>query len=292
MEIRISAIEGNHQWLDGGAMFGNAPRAVWERWSPPDQLGRIKLSCRAMLVEAAGHKILCETGIGCFFDPKLAQRYGVEESEHMLLRNLQSLGISPDQITAVVLSHLHFDHAGGLLPSFAEIASGNDGLVFPRAQILVGAQAWNRALAPHPRDRASFIPGMCEKLTKSGRLVIVPQGDIQRHFDDIISFRFSDGHTPGQMHTVVHGSKLNFYFAGDLIPGIPWIHTSITMGYDRNAELVIDEKIQIYQEIAKPNYRAFFTHDAQHCAAEICLRPDGKFAAGEQLPADLIRMLV
>jgi glyoxylase-like metal-dependent hydrolase (beta-lactamase superfamily II) len=292
MNIQVSAIEGNHQWLDGGAMFGNAPRSMWERWSPPDQLGRIRLSCRAMLVEIDGHKILCETGIGVFFDPKMAQRYGVEESEHMLLQNLRKAGVSPDQITAVILSHLHFDHAGGLLPSFAEIAAGNHGLVFPNAQIFVGAKSWDRAQHPHPRDRASFIPGMCDKLSRTGKLVIVPQGDRQRYFDDIISFRFSDGHTPGQMHTVVHGQHLNFYFAGDLIPGTPWIHAAITMGYDRNAELVIDEKAEIYKEIANPSYRAFFTHDAHHCAAEICLKPDGKFAAGELLPADMLRMVI
>ena len=102
-------------------MYGNVPRAVWAQWSPPDDDNRIELACRCLLVEdLAGSNVLFETGIGAFFEPKLRARYGVFEPEHVLLRSLNERGVSPEDIDVVVLSHLHFDHAGGLLTEYRE----------------------------------------------------------------------------------------------------------------------------------------------------------------------------
>jgi glyoxylase-like metal-dependent hydrolase (beta-lactamase superfamily II) len=242
-------------------MFGNAPRPLWERWAKPDALGRIELACRCMLVEWGAVKILCETGIGAYMEPALAERYGIVESEHRLLANLQALGVKPEEIDYVILSHLHFDHAGGLLPAYADIMQGHDDLVFPRAKIVVGSEAWNRAQKPHPRDRASFIAGLSEKIEKSGRLIVV-QGDCLPEFPrEQLFFRFSHGHTPGHMHTVIRGAKETMVFAGDLIPGKAWVHLPITMGYDRFAEQVIDEKQELYNVAVPEHWNIFYTHD-------------------------------
>ena len=94
--VLISSIEGNKQLLDGGAMYGNAPKAVWQKWSPPDELNRIQLACRSLLIETDNHKILCEAGIGAFFAPKLAERYGVTPpGRHVLLEELKKLKSVP-----------------------------------------------------------------------------------------------------------------------------------------------------------------------------------------------------
>jgi glyoxylase-like metal-dependent hydrolase (beta-lactamase superfamily II) len=113
----ITSIEGNTQKLDGGSMFGNAPRALWQRWIEPDELNRIPLACRAMLVQESNPKrnILVETGVGAFFSPEMKDRYGIQEPEHCLINNLQAAGVSHEEIDIVLLTHLHFDHAGGLL---------------------------------------------------------------------------------------------------------------------------------------------------------------------------------
>src|SRR5690606_30753194 len=112
--MKLYAVEGNTQKLDGGAMFGNAPKALWSRWIEPAADNRIPLACRALLVETDdGRNILFEVGIGSFFDKKLKDRYGVDSEEHDLLLHLRSMGLEEGDIDAVVLSHLHFDHAGG-----------------------------------------------------------------------------------------------------------------------------------------------------------------------------------
>ena len=123
--LKISSLEGNRQWLDGGSMFGNVPRALWERWTEVDNSGRIPLACRCLLVEYNDIKILCETGIGAFFEPKMATRFGVQNYEqNELLVSLEQLGHKAEDIDFVILSHLHFDHAGGLMPTYQEIQNG------------------------------------------------------------------------------------------------------------------------------------------------------------------------
>jgi glyoxylase-like metal-dependent hydrolase (beta-lactamase superfamily II) len=276
----ISAVLGNSQKLDGGAMFGNAPRAMWERWIAPDEKNRIPLACRAMLVrEPDGRRVLCEAGIGAFFDPKLKDRYGVVEDRHVLLDSLAALGLTDADIDVVVLSHLHFDHAGGLLSAF-------DGkpprLLFPKAVFVVGREAWERARNPHFRDRASFVPELNALLAECGRLEIV-DGDST---PTLPGWRFhrSYGHTPGLMLAEVPMPAGPVVFAGDLVPGTAWVHLPITMGYDRYPELLIEEKQRLYEDIVPRHGRLFFTHDHRVAIATVA-RDGAKFVAVDPIAA-------
>jgi len=272
MDVVLTSVLGNGQSLDGGAMFGNVPRGLWSRWTTPDEEGRIKLACRAMLVEIGERRILCETGIGDFFGQKMRQRFGVEGEGHVLLNNLNSLGYQEGEITDVILSHLHFDHAGGLLSS---IDAGPFRLLFPQAKIFVGKVAWERARNPHSRDRASFIPELNSLLANCDRLVII-EGEHSPQLPPQISFRYSHGHTPGHMHTVIKGREKRVIFVGDLIPGKHWIHLPITMGYDRFPEKLIDEKECLLEEWEKGEDYLFFTHDVDISLCQVA-REKGKF---------------
>lgn len=281
--VQIFSVDGNTQRLDGGAMFGNCPRDVWARWSPPDDHNRIRLACRSMLVrEDSGRHVLLETGIGAFFDPKMRERFGVQEPEHILLRSLAELGLQPADIDVIVLSHLHFDHAGGLLTPWSPDHPPQ--LVFPNARYLVSAPAWQRALHPHPRDRASFIPVLQDMLQATGRLEQV-DGPHSDTLGPAYRFHRSDGHTPGLMLTRVEGDPAGpVTFLGDLVPGVPWVHLPITMGYDRFPELLIDEKEALLASIVAERGWAFYTHDPEVAASRVVRSPEGRFSAADPRP--------
>jgi len=258
MTRRLDPVLGNSQKLDGGSMFGNAPKALWTRWAPADDHNRIDLACRCLLVRDDDRTILFEAGIGAFFPPELRERFGVQEQEHVLLDNLRALGVAPEQVDVVVLSHLHFDHAGGVLTAWREGAAPE--LVFPNARYVVGERAWQRALAPHPRDRASFIPELPPLLEATGRLERV-DGERSDVLGDGFRLHYSDGHTPGMVLTEVATDDGPLLFCADLIPGVPWVRRAITMGYDRYPEKLIDEKAALLDDLVERGGRLFFTHD-------------------------------
>jgi len=244
---RASSLEGNTQRLDGGAMFGNAPRALWTRWVSPDEQNRIPLACRCLLVREDGRNVLFEAGIGSFFEPELKQRYGVVEERHVLLGSLAEL-------------------------------------VFPRARFVVGEEAWRRAQQPHFRDRASFVPELNRLLAGSGRLEVVT-GERSRSLGDGYRFHLSHGHTPGLLVTEIEMPGGPIVFASDLIPGAPWVHLPITMGYDRYPELLIDEKQALLGDLLERGGRLFFTHDAAVALAGLVRDERGRYSAGGGLEA-------
>ena len=275
----ITTLPGNTQKLDGGAMFGNAPRAVWERWLAADDLNRVHLGCRTMLVRAPERIVLVETGIGAFFAPEQKARYGVTEDQHVLLHRLAALGLSDADIDVVVLTHLHFDHAGGLLAPYQEGETHR--LLFPRARFVTGRRQWQRACKPHARDRASYVPELLQLLERSGRLELVEDGSGSESLGKDWRFHFSDGHTPGQLIPEVAMPSGPIVFGGDLIPGAPWVHVPITMGYDRCPEKLIDEKAELLADLVARNGRIVFTHDPEVAIGRLRRDDRGRYGLSE-----------
>jgi glyoxylase-like metal-dependent hydrolase (beta-lactamase superfamily II) len=281
--MRLWSVEGNRQRLDGGAMFGNVPRNLWSQWTPPDADNRIELACRCLLAEDLdARNVLFETGIGAFFEPKLRARFGVLDDRHVLLESLAARGLGHEDIDVVVLSHLHFDHAGGLLAAFG--AGEPARLLFPNACFVVGRRAWERARAPHPRDRASFIAALPSLLAASGRLEIV-DGPRAACLGDAVRFETSDGHTPGLLLAEVQGPRTGgVSFCSDLIPGAPWVHLPVTMGYDRYPEQLIDEKRRFLEDKIERGVRLFFTHDVNCALATPTVDAAGRFGVRDPVP--------
>ncbi len=280
----LTTLPGNSQKLDGGAMFGNAPRALWERWMQPDAQNRIDLGCRALLVREDGRNILVEAGIGAFFSPALKQRFGVVEDRHRLLDSLAAQGLSDADIDVVVLTHLHFDHAGGLLAAWEEGKPPR--LLFPRARFVTGRRHWQRACNPHARDRASFIPELLNLLAASGRLELVEDDGQAPSLGAGWRLHFSDGHTPGQLLPEIAMPEGPVLFAGDLIPGAPWVHLPITMGYDRFPEGLIEEKDAMLADLLARGGRLVFTHDPQVAMGRVVRDAGGRYGV-EALPGEL-----
>lgn len=289
--MKLWSIEGNSQKLDGGSMFGNAPRALWTRWATPDDANRIQLATRGLLAAPLNGKVvLFETGIGAFFDPRMRERYGVAEPHHVLLDSLRAAGFEHGDVDVVVLSHLHFDHAGGLLAPWREGATPE--LLFPNATFVVSRRQWERALHPHPRDRASYIPELPGLLEASGRLELVDVGQATTpSLGDAVRFHFSDGHTPGMMLAEITGPAAEdgrprggVVFCADLVPGVPWVHVPITMGYDRYPELLVDEKRAFLEDKLERGVRLFFTHDPECAVAAVARDAKGRFTAQHAQP--------
>ncbi len=265
--MELYSVSGNIYKLDGGAMFGNAPKALWERWMPADDQNRIRMATRALLAIAGEEVILFEAGIGTYMEPKLRERYGVDEPGHMLLKNLAARGISHEQVTQVFLTHLHFDHAGGLLSPWQEDREPE--LLFPNAFYHVSEAAWERANHPNIRDRASFIPYLNHKLDMSDRLKFLrPQDSIS--FDGLeLGFYPSEGHTPGLLCFDLHYDHHRLIYVSDLIPGKSWIHLPISMGYDRFPELLIEEKSRLLASLDKENDWIYYVHDPETALSRV-----------------------
>lgn len=282
---RIQSVEGNRQRLDGGAMFGNAPRPLWEHWIEADLRHRIELACRAFLIHdlQEDRRILLEAGVGYSFDPKLRDRYGVEVPKgepHLLLANLQALGVASGDIDQIVISHLHFDHAGGLLSAWQGDPSAAH-LVFENAEFIVGEKAWQRACAPHLRDKASFLPQLNRLLEASGRLRRVCPEEASDVLGADFSFHLSDGHTPGMLLTELQSRGQGVLFCADLIPGVPWVHLPITMGYDRFPEGLIDEKAVIVSRAHDNGTWLLLAHDARIAACRVGVDQRGRYCSDQ-----------
>ncbi len=276
MSRRLYSIRGNDQKLDGGAMFGNAPKALWDRWAPADDRNRIDLATRAMLVHEGDRFILFEAGIGAWLSPRLRERYGVQDDTNRLITSLDVHGLTPADINVVVLSHLHFDHAGGLLSDWVDGESPK--LIFPNATFLVSRRHWQRAIKPHDRDRASFIPELNQQLAQSGQLALVDE-DSHPLLGPGYHFHYSDGHTPGMMLTELDGDHGPLVYGADLVPGRAWVHTSISMGYDRFPEQLLDEKRALLGALARRHGRLFYAHDPSTALSHITRDAQGRFGS-------------
>ena len=253
--------------LDGGAMFGVVPRTLWARRAPADDRNRITMAMRPLLVRG-DRLMIIDAGIGDKMDPKLADIYGIDRTENLDV-TLAGAGVRAEDIEIVLASHLHFDHAGGLLAAFED--GHPPRLLFPNARFVVGRRAWERARNPHPRDRASFIAALPALLEQSGRLELV-DGARTASLGDEVRFEYTDGHTPGLTHAEIGGDG-GVVFCSDLIPGRPWVHAPVTMGYDRYPEQLVDEKSRFLEDKISRGVRLFFTHDLG-CALALPTRGD------------------
>jgi glyoxylase-like metal-dependent hydrolase (beta-lactamase superfamily II) len=277
----LYTIEGNRVRFDGGAMFGNAPKALWSQWVRPDALNRIELATRALLVSEDEHTVLFDAGAGWSMPPRQRQRYGIEGSGNRLLSSLNELDLSHEQITGVVLSHLHFDHAGGLLSDWRE--GETPYLLFPKATFYVSRLALERSQRPHSRDRASFIPSLAEELTSTGRLNVVEGGETVAFGNITVHLLRSDGHTPGMLCSDIRWEGGHAVYASDLVPGRPWLHLPIGTGYDRHAEQCLDEKHSLLTSLADDAGWIVYVHDPDIAASRVTRdEQTGRFTAIEE----------
>jgi glyoxylase-like metal-dependent hydrolase (beta-lactamase superfamily II) len=258
--LRIHAIQAGGQKLDGGAMFGVVPKPLWERRIPADERNRIQLGMRCLLIEHKSGLILVDTGAGNKETEKFHDIYGLENAgangRTALEDGLGALGFTPDDVSLVINSHLHFDHAGG---NTYRDASGEVRASFPKARYVVQRGEYRYATHPNERTSASYFPANYEPLREAKSLVLV---EGERDIADGIRVIPTPGHVPFHQGILVESQGERAFFLADLVPTsshlpLPWI-----MGYDVEPLVSLETKRAILARAKTEHWLVVFEHDA------------------------------
>lgn len=270
-EFQLDIVSDGTFYLDGGAMFGVVPRVVWERVMPPDDKHRIRLGTNTLLVRTPHETILIDTGIGEKWSPKHLEMYGIHH-ETTVPKSLAALGLSVDDITLVIDTHLHFDHAGG--NTFVD-ADGMLKPTFPKARYVVQRQEYLHACSPHERDRASYMPENWEPLVATGQLEF---SDGEQEISPGITVIPIRGHNDfTQCVRIESAGKIAFYWA-DTIPTTAHIPFAWVMGYDLYPVELLEHKKRLIPQAAREGWLNVFEHDQDTPMAYI-VEEKGKYRA-------------
>ncbi|MEW5883812.1 MAG: MBL fold metallo-hydrolase [Armatimonadota bacterium] len=252
----LFSIETGRFRLDGGAMFGVVPKPLWERRIPADERNRITLAMRCLLIVGEGRVILVDTGIGDKNEEKFADIFGIDHEHSSLEGSLREVGYEPEDVTDVILTHLHFDHCGGATRREGESVVPT----FRNASYHVQREHWEWAMDPNPRERASFLKENFEPLAAQGNIRLLDGGG---RFAEGIELLVVSGHTRAMQLVKVFDNAATLLFAADLVPTsahvpLPWV-----MAYDVEPLRTIEEKGRILGAAADEGWLLFFEHDAE-----------------------------
>jgi len=270
-DYKLHAVQTGLFKLDGGAMFGVVPKTLWTKSNPSDDMNRIDMCTRALLFDNGKKKILIDTGIGYKLSEKINKIYSVDFSQYTLEKSLEEKEYKREDITDVILTHLHFDHAGG---NTYYDADNQLQLSFPNATYHVQKKHYEWALNPTERDKASFFPENY-KILEDKKVLKFYDGESK--FDDVITLCPVNGHTSNmQLIKASDGEQTLFYLA-DLIPTAGHVPLAYIMGYDLFPLTTLEEKRKYLKNIADENWTVFFEHDPYSEAAKIGLGDKGYF---------------
>jgi len=255
--------------VDGGAMFGVVPKALWSRVCNSDKDNLIVLTLRSLIIETDGHIILVDTGWGDKQDEKFFSHVHLHGGEG-LIGGLAARGYRPEDITDVFLTHLHADHCGGGVKINKE--TGSFELTFPEATYHISRTQWEWAVKNNLREADAFLEENILPIGLSGRLNLVDdEGEIFPDFSVMICY----GHTPGLMIPVIKYMDTTIVYTGDLIPTIAHIPLIWNMSYDIESLKTIEEKERLLQKALDENYILVFQHDEFVECCNLHMTPKG-----------------
>ncbi|MDF1564182.1 MAG: MBL fold metallo-hydrolase [Deltaproteobacteria bacterium] len=257
----VHSVIAGHFGLDGGVAFGVVPRALWGQEIEPDEMGRIQLVSRVFVVDHGDRRVLIDAGTGQAWDPKPRQMYRIEEGPD-LRTCLVGAGIDPETITDVVISHLHWDHCGGLVQG----SEGDATLTFPKATHHVQRRNWKWAHNPSEYDRRAYRASTLELLEASGRLHFI---EGQTELLEGIHLIPSEGHTVGQQLVRIAGESETLLYCGDAIPTAAHLRSAWGLAYDLYPLTLIEEKKQLLAEALEESAVLLFAHDPRLCACTV-----------------------
>ena len=259
--MKLHRIETGNFMLDGGAMFGVVPKALWKRTNPSDAKNRIKMAARSLLIEDGDRLILIDTGMGNKQSDKFYGHYALW-GNHTLDGSLKKAGFHRDDITDVFLTHLHFDHCGGAIQYNV---NGTLEPAFKNARFWSHQNHWDWAINSNPREKASFLLENILPIHESGQLELLKGTEKQLEktalgFDILLM----DGHTEKQMLPMIRYQGKTIDFAADLIPTIGHLPIPYVMGYDTRPLLTLEEKASFLDRAVEEDFLLFLEHDAEN----------------------------
>jgi glyoxylase-like metal-dependent hydrolase (beta-lactamase superfamily II) len=247
-------------------MFGVVPKPLWERTNPPDERNRIRLALRPLLVVAGDDRVLIDTGIGDKWDARSTDIYRIEHTD-TIESSLARAGYRPEDITKVVLTHLHFDHAGG---GTRLDSTGKPVPRFPNARYYVQQKEWDLALNPNRRSRAAYLPENFLPLQEAGQLELL-DGNFRLELAPglVLELLLTGGHTPGHQVVLLRSDGRTAIYWGDLIPTRSHIATPYIMGYDLLPLETMEQKEKLVQQAIPGKWLSFLEHDPDFASGVI-----------------------
>ncbi len=258
----IFTLETGSIGLDGGAMFGVVPKNLWQRSNPADEQNRIQLSMRVMVIRNDERIIVVDSGVGHKMNDKLNKIYKVEHSQHTLVRSLKKAGIRPEEVTDVIITHLHFDHAGGLTYYDTDTLK----LTFPNARHYLQGEQWYWANHPSEKDSASFMKENFLPIADAGQLLELEGPKTLFPNIDVLVFY---GHTHGMQAPRISDGKHTLFYGADLIPTASHIPLPYIMAYDNNPMTTLQEKKRLLPQITEEKWLLAFEHDPFNSAGYV-----------------------
>lgn len=281
--MKLYSINTGHFKLDGGAMFGVVPKSIWHKLNPSDENNLCSWALRCLLIEDEGRLILVDNGIGDKQDAKFFSHYYLH-GEDSLDRSLAKYGFRREDITDVILSHLHFDHCGG------SVMRDGDKLVpaFKNATYWSNERHWKWATEPNEREKASFLKENILPIKSSGQLMFSPMPDWNTtEFSPTINLRFVHGHTDAMMLPQISYKDRTVVFMADLLPSAGHIPLPYVMAYDMFPLTTLQEKKTFLHEAIENNYILFFEHDLHNECCDL-VQTDRGVRAGNYFKVDEI----
>ena len=258
--MKIHVIETGLFKLDGGAMFGVVPKTLWQKTNPSDENNMCTWALRCLLIEDGKRLMLIDTGIGDKQSDKFFSHYHLQGND-TLIGSIRKAGFHEDDITDVILTHLHFDHCGGAIAWNTQ----KDGYrpVFKHAIYWSNASHWQWATIPNVREKASFLAENILPIQESGQLKFVERtGSFSREVFPNIDLLFVDGHTDSMMIPHIKYKGKTIVFMADLLPSVGHIPLPYVMGYDTRPLITLEEKGSFLDTAATENYVLFLEHDS------------------------------
>ncbi len=270
----IHALETSHCALDGGAMFGVVPKVLWQKQIAPDSENRIPLTTRSLLLIGDDKRILVDTGNGDKWNEKLRAIYAIDTDSVNITSALTEFELTTDDITDVICTHLHFDHAGG---NTCLDESGAVVPAFANARYWIQKSNWERANAPQEKDKASYRSENWEVLAQNGMIEFV---DGAESFMPGIEMELFEGHTEGQQLPRISDGERTVFFCGDLFPTVAHLNIPWIMAFDNHPVKTIAEKKSALAQAADEEWILVFEHDRTNEAVTV-FREGDKYSVAD-----------